>query len=393
MSTSVPGFLASGISAGIKSDNSKDLGLMFSEIPATAVGVFTTNQVKAAPVILTQDKIKNGMAQALIVNSGNANACTGKQGLHSANCVSEKIARELDIDNRLVMLSSTGIIGVPLPLERIESHIQNLVSSLSPGGFNDFSEAIMTTDTIPKMIMRKESIADKEITICGIAKGSGMIMPSMATLLAYIITDASIEHMLLEELLKDAVNSSFNALTIDGETSTNDTAIMMANGRAENKTLTRESVEFDQFKMVLKGVLADLAHLILKDAEGSTKIVHISVTNALTREDAKNIAYQVANSALVKTAFFGEDPNWGRIMSAIGQAEATIDPEGLSICFDDIMVVKNSVCTESLDQARDILRKPEFRLTIDVKSGSAGAEVDTTDLTTEYVKINSAYPT
>jgi len=393
MTTSVPGFLASGISAGIKTDNSKDLGLLFSDTPATAVGVFTTNQIKAAPVILTQDKIKNGMAQAVIVNSGNANACTGESGFHNATSVSEKVARELEIDNGLVMVSSTGIIGVPLPLERIEAHVQPLVTSLAPGGLRDFSEAIMTTDTFPKMIIGKASLADKDITICGIAKGSGMIMPSMATLLGYIITDAAIEHKFLEELLKDAVKSSFNALTIDGETSTNDTVIMMANGCAGNKILNTASETSAQFRTILQGVVADLAHLILKDAEGSTKIIHISVKNALTREDAQKIAYKVANSALVKTAFFGEDPNWGRIMSAIGQAEATIDPAGISICFDNIMVVKNSVSTGSLDQARDILRKSEFQLTIDVKSGSAGAELDTTDLTTEYVKINSAYPT
>ena len=393
MTTSVPGFLASGISAGIKTNNSKDLGLLFSETPATAVGVFTTNQIKAAPVILTQDKIKKGMAQAVIVNSGNANACTGESGFHNAASVSEKVSRELEIDNGLVMVSSTGIIGVPLPLERIEAHVQPLVTSLAPAGLRDFSEAIMTTDTFPKMIIRKASLADKEITICGIAKGSGMIMPSMATLLGYIITDAAIEHTFLKELLREAVKSSFNALTIDGETSTNDTVIMMANGCAGNTILNTQSESSARFRTILQGLLADLTHLILKDAEGSTKIIHISVKNALTREDAKKIAYKVANSALVKTAFFGEDPNWGRIMSAIGQAEATIDPAGISICFDDIMVVKNSVSTGSLDKARDILRKPEFRLTIDVKRGSAGAELDTTDLTIEYVKINSAYPT
>jgi glutamate N-acetyltransferase/amino-acid N-acetyltransferase len=333
------------------------------------------------------------MAQAVIVNSGNANACTGESGFHNAASLSEKVARELDIDNDLVMVSSTGIIGVPLPLERIETHVQPLVTSLAPGGLGDFSEAIMTTDTFPKMIIRKASLTDKEITICGIAKGSGMIMPSMATLLGYIITDAAIEHTFLDELLRDAVKSSFNALTIDGETSTNDTVIMMANGCAGNKTLSTESEASAQFRTILQGVMADLTHLILEDAEGSTKIIHISVKNALTREDAQKIAYKVANSVLVKTAFFGEDPNWGRIMSAIGQAEATINAAGISICFDDVMVVKNGVSTDLLDQALDILRKPEFRLTIDVRSGSAGAALDTTDLTTEYVKINSAYPT
>jgi glutamate N-acetyltransferase/amino-acid N-acetyltransferase len=393
MMNSVPGFLASGISSGIKSDNSKDLGLIFSEKPATAVGVFTTNQLKAAPVILTQEKIKNGLAQAVIVNSGNANACTGKLGFQHATSVSEKVARELKIDNRLVMVSSTGIIGVPLPIERINTHMHRLVSSLSPTGLTDFSEAIMTTDTFSKTILRKASIAGKDVTLVGIAKGSGMVMPAMATLLAYFLTDLSIERSLLLELFREVIQSSFNALTIDGETSTNDTALILANGFAGNEILRGDTNELTQFKNLLKGVAEDLSRLILKDAEGSTKIVQITVKNALTREEAQKIAYKVANSVLVKTAFFGEDPNWGRIMSAIGQAGAAINPAKIAIWFNDVMVAQNSCRAGNIRDAQAILKLPEFRVTIDLQCGAACADIATTDLTIEYVKINSDYPT
>jgi glutamate N-acetyltransferase/amino-acid N-acetyltransferase len=369
------------------------LGLIYSETPAAAVGLFTTNKIKAAPVILTQDRIKKGTAQALLVNSGNANACTGTIGFHHAKSVSERVARELKIDNHLVMVSSTGIIGVSLPVERINNHIQTLVASLSPNGLSDFSEAIMTTDTFPKLLLRKESIGGKEITLCGIAKGSGMIMPSMATLLSYFLTDLLIDRSLLEEVFKEVINCSFNALTIDGETSTNDTAIILANGSAGNQILRGDSAELTKFKKLLSGVANDLSHLILKDAEGSTKIVKIKVINALTREDAQKIAYKVANSVLVKTAFFGEDPNWGRIMSAIGQAGVTINPSKIVIWFNDLMVVKDSSSAGNIKDAQGILRLPEFSVTIDLQSGTAGADIATTDLTVEYVKINSDYPT
>jgi len=393
MTKSVPGFLGSGISAGIKSDNSKDLGLIYSKTPATAVGVFTTNRIKAAPVVLTQEKIKKGVAQALIVNSGNANACTGTLGFQHAASVSESVARELKIEDRLVMVSSTGIIGVPLPIERINPQIKRLVSSLSPTGLTDFSEAIMTTDTFPKLVFRNESIAGRKVTLCGVAKGSGMIMPSMATLLSYFLTDLLIDRSLLLELFKEVIDSSFNALTIDGETSTNDTALILANGSAGNEILRADSVELTKFKNILKGVADDLAHLILQDAEGSTKIVKIKVKNALTREDAQKIAYKVANSVLVKTAFFGEDPNWGRIMAAIGQAGATINPGTIAIWFNDVMIVKDSSCTGNIKGVQDVLKLPEFVVTIDLQSGTACAEITTTDLTVEYVKINSDYPT
>jgi glutamate N-acetyltransferase/amino-acid N-acetyltransferase len=393
MNYNVPGFLASGISAGIKKQSARDLGLLTSEKPATAVGVFTTNKIKAAPVLLTQDKLHRGLAQALIVNSGNANACTGAAGMRDAQQLCQSVATELTLPEDLVMVASTGIIGVPLPMETITPHIPRLVASLSPAGLEDFAEAIMTTDTFPKLVIQKEVLAGKEVTLCGIAKGAGMIMPSMATLLSFIITDAAIECSLLRDLLTEALETSYNRITIDGETSTNDMVIIMANGCAGNHILREQSPDLATFRKMLHSLLGDLSHLILKDAEGSTKIIHIRVENARSPEEAKKVAYKVANSLLVKTAFYGEDANWGRILAAVGQAGAAIDPEHIDIFFDDVMLVKNSTSTGAAARAQDILKQAEFRITIDLHSGAAAAAVATTDITNEYVKINSAYPT
>ena len=393
MGYSVPGFLASGIAAGIKSEPARDVGLLTSEKPATTVGMFTTNKIEAAPVTLTKEKLRKAKAQALIVNSGNANACTGTTGMRDAQQLSQSVATELSLPDDLVMISSTGIIGVPLPMDTMLSNIPRLVASLSPGGLEDFAEAIMTTDTFPKLIIQKERIAGKEITVCGIAKGSGMIMPSMATLLSFIITDLAIERGVLTDLLHETIETSFNSLTIDGETSTNDMVIMMANGCAGNHLLDSQSPDLMAFKGMLQTLLKDLSHLILKDAEGSTKIIHIRIENARSPEEGKDIAYTVANSLLVKTAFFGEDANWGRILAAVGRTGALLDPERIDISFDDVMLVKNGTVTGATSSVQDILKREEFRVTIDVHAGTARAEVATTDLTTEYVKINSAYPT
>ncbi len=391
MKISVPGFLASGVSSGIKEKNKKDLGMLFSEQPATAVGVFTANKIKAAPVLVSKEKIKHKNSQAIIVNSGNANACTGNMGLKDASDLCKLTAQELGISEKLVMVSSTGIIGVTLPMDKIKTSIPHLVNSLSPMGLNDFAEAIMTTDTIPKIVMKKSMIDSKEVTFCGIAKGSGMIMPRMATLLAFIITDVSINPDLLDDVFIEAVNNSFNRITIDGETSTNDMVIMMANGRAANSFFPKESSDYQTFKSSLNALFLDLSKLILKDAEGATKTICILVEEAKSNEEAKKIAYQIANSNLVKTAFFGEDPNWGRILSAIGTVDAEIIPERIDIFFDDVIVVENSICTGMELQAKQILMKKEFRVTINLHIGQGTAEVGTTDLTTEYIKINASY--
>jgi len=389
---SVPGFLASGISSGIKEKNKKDLGMLFSEQPATAVGAFTTNKIKAAPVLISKEKIKHKNSQAIIVNSGNANACTGDKGLKDASDLCKLTAEVLGISEKLVMVSSTGIIGVTLPMDKIKTNIPHLVNSLSPMGLNDFAEAIMTTDTIPKIVMKKSMIDSKEVTFCGIAKGSGMIMPRMATLLAFIITDVAINPDLLDDVFIEAVHNSFNRITIDGETSTNDMVIMMANGRAANTFFPKESSDYQTFKSLLNALFSDLSKLILKDAEGATKTIYVRVEEAKSNEEAKKIAFQIANSNLVKTAFFGEDPNWGRILSAIGTVDAEIIPGRIDISFDDVIVVKNSIRTGMEIQAKQILMKKEFQVTINLHIGQGTAEVGTTDLTTEYVKINASYP-
>ncbi|RLI70450.1 ornithine acetyltransferase [Candidatus Heimdallarchaeota archaeon] len=387
-----PGFLASGISSGIKEKNKKDLGMLFSEQPATAVGVFTTNKIKAAPVLISKEKIKQKNSQAIIVNSGNANACTGDMGLKDASDLCKLTAQELGISEKLVMVSSTGIIGVTLPMDKMKTNIPHLVNSLSPMGLNDFAEAIMTTDTIPKIVMKKAMINSKEVKFCGIAKGSGMIMPRMATLLAFIITDVAINPDLLDDVFIEAVNNSFNRITIDGETSTNDMVIMMANGRAENSFFSKESSDYQTFKSSLNALFSDLSKLILRDAEGATKTIYVRVEEAKSNEEAKKIAFQIANSNLVKTAFFGEDPNWGRILSAIGTVDAEIIPGRIDISFDDVIVVENSTSTGMELQAKQILVKKEFQVTINLHIGQGTAEVGTTDLTTEYVKINASYP-
>ena len=393
MKISVPGFSASGIASGIKDTNKKDLGLILSKEVATAVGVFTTNKIKAAPVVITSERIKQKRCQAIIVNSGNANACTGTAGIRNANDIGQLVADKLGISEKLVLVSSTGIIGVNLPLDKIQKAIPRLVKSLSPQGLNDFSEAILTTDTYPKIVVEKERIDGREVTLCGIIKGSGMVMPGMATLLAFVLTDLAIQGEMLDELLKKEVNKSLNRINIDGDMSTNDMVIMMANGHAGNAPLNKNSADFSKFRNSLNVLFFRLKKLILKDAEGSTKIISIRVKEAKSNEEAKKIVYQVANSNLVKTAFFGEDPNWGRIMAAMGNVEADINPEKIGIHFDELSIVENGISTGKVDQAKEILKKSEFQVTINLHNGSGFAEVDTTDLTPEYVKINSSYPT
>ncbi len=395
MNTAVPGFLASGISAGIKSAGAPDLGLIFSQAPAAAAAVFTTNKIKAAPVRESQARLHQsaGLVQALIVNSGNANACTGVEGVRHVQSVCRSLSKTLKVPEQHILMSSTGIIGVPLPLEKVTGSIPALVGALSPDGLDDFSRAIMTTDTFPKRIMRRVCLADTEVSLCGIAKGAGMIMPRMATMLSFILTDLATSPEFLRSAFREAVDISFNAITIDGDTSTNDTALILANGAAGNPPLTGDAGGGDAFKDALCGLLKDLSRLILKDAEGATKLITIRLVNAGTSEAAKDIAFQVANSPLVKTAFFGEDLNWGRIMAAIGKTEHEIDSDVIDIFINSIMIVQHGCATGLASRAAALLKEREFTVTIDLHHGCASAEVGTTDLSIDYVKINSAYPT
>lgn len=391
----VPGFLASGISAGIKRNKAKDLALVYSEIPAATAAVFTQNRVKAAPILLSTERAKKHLCQAIIVNSGNANACTGESGLGDAHLMARLTAQKLKIDEGLVWVASTGVIGKRLPIATISKNIPKLVDGLTTDGILSASEAILTTDTHPKIVLKKETIGTKEVTICGIAKGAGMIMPNMATLLSFILTDAAIEVETLEKVFKDGVRCSFNSISIDGETSTNDMAMVLANGKAGNPPITGHSRDFELFRNLLVDILVKLSSMIVKDGEGATKFVEISVVNSKVYHDALKVAFSIANSNLVKTAFFGEDCNWGRIVSAIGASGVDIDPEKINVSFEDIMVVKNGVDTgiQQEERASKVLEREEFKVVIDLNSGSSEARVFTTDLSPEYVNINANYRT
>jgi glutamate N-acetyltransferase/amino-acid N-acetyltransferase len=307
--------------------------------------------------------------------------------------VCRELAGVLNLDERQVLMSSTGIIGVPLPLAKVAASLPRLVGDLAPGGLDDFARAIMTTDTVPKLIMKAVPLPGADVRFCGIAKGAGMIMPRMATMLSFILTDAAVEPAFLGSAFRRAVADSFNAITIDGDTSTNDTALILANGVAGNPPLTGDSPGAEVFRDALSGLLKDLSRLILKDAEGATKLVTIRVVGAATAEAANNIAFLVANSPLVKTAFFGEDLNWGRIMAAIGKTEHDLNADSIDILINSIPVVQKSRGSGNASQAEGILKEDEFTVTINLHQGSAASEVRTTDLSIEYIKINSSYPT
>ena len=389
----IQGFLFSTVEAAIKKAGRKDLALIFSEVPATAAAVFTTSSVKAAPVLLSHKHIANGSARAIIVNSGNANACTGEQGMKDALETVQLVSRALGIDSTDVQICSTGVIGVQMPMERVRPAITPLVDGLTCGTLDDIAQAIMTTDTFPKMEARSGQANGVSYTIAGIAKGAGMIMPNMATMLSFIITDAAIEPAYLQKAFRLAVERSFNAITVDGDMSTNDTCLIMANGMAGNPLIKEGSAEGDAFAATLNDVLLSLAKQIVKDGEGATKFVEISVNGARNDADAKRAAMAIANSSLVKTAFFGQDANWGRIFAAVGYSGAEVDQSLLSLSFDDVCMARNGIFAGGDAEARgtEVLKQNEFTVSVDLGIGSGTATVYTSDLTHEYVSINADY--
>jgi len=391
--TAVPGFLASGVHSGIKKINEPDLALIFSKNPCTAAGLFTTNRVAAAPVRLTQEHIRSGRLQAIVANSGNANACTGSQGEAAAREMTERVARYLGFAPELVAVASTGVIGEPFPLEAFRTGIPKLVKTLNGQGSRSAARAIMTTDTKPKEAAVRFKIGKGWVTVGGIAKGSGMIHPNMATMLAFLTTDLSIEPFLLRTMLTSAANRSFNMITVDGDTSTNDTVICLANGRAGNPDLKRSESARLKFQTALDAVCLQLARMIVQDGEGATKLIEIHVRGAVDPEGAKTIAMRVANSNLVKTAFFGADANWGRIMAAIGAAGVELDPSRIDIFFNHAPMVKNGTGLGKAAErkAARVLKKPFFVLTIELHTGTASATAWTCDLSDEYIRINTAY--
>jgi len=389
----VNGFLFSGISSGIKKDGSRDLGLIYSEVPAQVAGLFTTNAVKAAPVQLDRERVKGGFCQALIVNSGNANACTGSQGLRDARRISSLVAKRLGIGEQLVFVSSTGVIGIPLPLNKIKEGIPKLIEALSPADWMKTVEAIMTTDTFPKVEVATCRIKGKQVKLCGMVKGAGMIRPNLATMLSFLVSDANLKAPLLQRMLEGTAEVSYNCITVDGETSTNDTVLLLANGKADHPSLNRMDRDGKKFQSMLSEVCQNLAKSLVKDGEGATKFIEILVRGTRNREDAKQAAYAVAHSPLVKTAFFGEDANWGRILCALGHSGSQINPNRIDVFFDKVPVVKNGMGAgpQLEEQASQILKKKSFKMTIDLHQGKSQFSVFTTDLSIDYVKINASY--
>lgn len=387
------GFKAAGLKCGLKK-NKKDLALLYSEVPARASALFTTNRIQAAPLKITKEQLRNGRAQAIIINSGNANACTGEKGLEAARLMTEQTARSLKIKEKDVLVASTGIIGVPLPLDKISPGIKKLASGLKDAGGFSAAEAIMTTDTFPKEIAVRLRVKGKEVSIGGMAKGSGMVSPHLATMLSFITTDALIAKRDLKKALKDSVAKSFNMITIDGDMSTNDMVIILANGLAENEEIKEGEKSLKAFREALDFLTFSLARMLVTDGEGATKFVEIKVKNARSFQEAKKAAHFIANSTLVKTALFGEDANWGRIMAALGQAGVKLKEEKVGICLGGQVLVRGGQAAK-FDEARikKIMSGDHIPITVDLKLGRSEATVWTTDLSEDYVKINSCYPT
>jgi glutamate N-acetyltransferase/amino-acid N-acetyltransferase len=387
------GFLFSAVEASIKEPRRKDLALIYSEVEANVAGTFTTNQVKAAPVKLDMKKLKSGRGQAIVVNSGNANACTGKRGMQDATEISNHVALGLKIESPLVYVCSTGVIGVPLPMEKIRGKIPELANNLGKSKLEDVAKAIMTTDTFPKIAQKRINVGNKTGIISGICKGAGMICPNMATMLCFLMTDIAVEQKTLYKTLREAVKTSFNRITVDSCQSTNDTVLIMANGMLGNPPITERSETYSSLRKALHEVSYELARLIVKDGEGATRLIEIEVKGARNEEEAEKAAFAVANSNLVKTAIYGNDPNWGRIMAAIGQSDIKMKEEKSDIYFGKVKIVNKGISTGKYKEAEKFLKRKEIRIVIDLKFGRSSAKVLTCDLTEEYIKTNKAYRT
>lgn len=389
----VPGFLASGISCGIKVERgSKDLALLYSRTPAKVAGMFTTNCFKAAPVVLCRERIDSGLGQAVIVNSGNANAATGKEGYRAARAMSKAVSRELRIKDDLVYVASTGVIGNPLPVDKILEGVPRLVRDLGETGIYSAEEAIMTTDRFPKIEFGKFRAGQTEISVCGIAKGAGMIEPNMATLLSFVLTDLEIDIRSLRKTFRSCVEGSFNSISVDGCMSTNDTALILANGAAGNER--PGAAVLNKFRDCLSEVLSGLALSMVRDGEGATKVVKITVENAATRAAAKKIAYKIAGSNLVKTAFFGQDPNWGRIISAAGAAGINLPAGNVEAFIGNVPVFrKGRAVGKDQERLSKIMTSGSFEVRVNIGMGHAGFSMHTSDLTYDYVKLNAHYHT
>jgi len=389
----VQGFKAAAVVAGLKKGDALDVALIVSDREAAAAGVFTTNKVKAAPVILSERHVENGKARAIIANAGNANACTGDPGLNDARRTAELVGRGLGISPEDVLVASTGVIGEQLDMRLIAGAIPGLTKTLALDAVPLAAQAIMTTDSFPKISSFEGRAGGHAYRILGIAKGAGMIMPDMATMLCFILSDISINSDDLKRVLLSSVETTFNCISVDGDTSTNDTVLAMANGLAGNGDLRGE--DYDIFAEGLRNVMWDLSKMIVRDGEGATKLVSVEVKNTFSPSDALRAVRTVANSSLVKTALYGQDPNWGRIMAALGRAEIEMREDRVDIWIDDVQIVAKGLGrgAEAEKLAAEIMTRNEFSLTVDLNEGGYHDRMLTCDLTHEYVTINADYRT
>lgn len=397
--TAAKGFLAAGVEAGIKYQNRKDMAMVYSKTPCRAAGVFTTNVVKAAPVLWDKEVVESEWeAQAIVVNSGIANACTGKLGYEYCRETAGAAADALEISPQSVLICSTGVIGMQLPMEKMTEGVRMLAKAIKPGeeAGTDAAKAIMTTDTRNKQVAVKVTIGGKEVTIGGMCKGSGMIHPNMCTMLAFVTTDVNISKKLLQEALSADVQDTFNMVSVDGDTSTNDTLLVLANGQAGNHEITEKGADYDTFVEALHYVNETLAKKIAGDGEGATALFEVKVIHADNKEDAKTLAKSVITSSLTKAALFGHDANWGRILCALGYSGAKFDPEAIELYLESsagkILIFKDGMAADySEEEATRILSCSEVTALVNMKMGEAKATAWGCDLTYDYVKINADY--
>lgn len=388
----IKGFRFCGIHAGIK-EEVLDLALIVSDVPSRVAALFTKNRLKAAPVLLDMERVKGGVCRAIVANSGCANACTGQEGLEDALLMARWTAKALSLPEEEVLVASTGVIGERLPMDRIRDAIPRAVQGLSADGFLEAARAIMTTDTRPKVSYRRLTLNGYKVTVAGMAKGAGMIEPNMATMLCFIVSDVACDLNRLKRLLRGAVEHSFNAISVDGDMSTNDTVILLANGASGMPELRVGSPEIEAFQEALEGITGELAKMLVMDGEGATKLIEVRVEGARSRDDARKIAYRISRSPLVKTAFFGEDVNWGRIMAAIGSSGVDVDPTRIGIWYGDVQVVRKGMGTGLNEEAKAIIKRREFTLRVELGLGGEDFILYTCDLSPDYVTINASYTT
>ncbi len=388
----VRGFKAAAVAGGLRYKKRSDVGLIVADEPAAAAGVFTLSLTQAAPVLWSKPIAAQGRARAILVNAGQANACTGEAGLENARRSAEAVAKAVGCGANEVFLASTGVIGQPLNIEAMEKCVPELKSDLAGDKLTRVAEAMMTTDTVRKIVEVKGTIQGKEFTVAGMAKGSGMICPNMATMLSFVLTDAAVSPEMLQAVLSRTAETTFNRITVDGDTSTNDTVFALASGRAGNVLIDKEDAAGRaEFETAFHKVMDALSVMIATDGEGATKLVRLQVTGAVDDAQAKAAAMTVANSPLVKTAWFGQDANWGRIMGALGRSGAFFDPYRVDILVDDAPLVKGGMDAGEEAAAAEIMKNREFTVRVDLGAGQGRAEVLTCDLSIDYVKINADY--